>query len=336
MNTSPTKQYMQPSTWRSLWQLSSTVVCYIGLWFLAYKSLAISYWLTFAITIVASFFAIRTFIIHHDCSHGSFFKSKRWNKVVGRITGFLSLTPFYFWQYKHNTHHRVSGNLDYRNTGGDIWMMTAQEYINASFIKKLTYKLFRNPIILFFIIAPFYFIIFQRFPFIENKNEIDSTKAKLCNSVYLTNIAMVAAIIGLSLWIGPLAFIKIELPIVVMASALGVWLFYVQHQFEDTQFEKNASWDFTKMAIEGSSFYKLPKLFQWLTANIGYHHVHHANPRIPNYFLPKCHEATPDFKTVKPLTFINSIKTVHLKLWDEVQGKLIRFKDLKKRVDTTI
>ena len=313
--------------------MSSTVTCYIVFWFLAYKSLAVSYWLTLALAAVAGLFKVRTFIISHDCGHGSFFKSKAWNKFVGRITSFLSMTPYYFWQYKHSTHHRVQGNLDYRNTGGDIWMMTADEYAKASWIVKLGYKLYRNPLAMFFIIAPFYFFVFQRFCYLENKNEKKSNKTKLRRSVHLTNLGLAIAITGLCFWIGPVAFLEVQLPILFVSAATGVWLFYVQHQFEGAHWDHDGKWDFTEAAIQGSSFYKLPKVFQWFTANIGYHHVHHANPRIPNYFLSKCHALTPDFKKVKPLTLIESIKTMRLKLWDETQRRLIRFKDLKRRRD---
>ena len=196
------KKYLQPSTWRSLWQLSSTLTCYVLFWVLAYKSLSISYWLTLALALVTAFFKVRTFIISHDCGHGSFFKSKKWNKVVGRITGLLTLTPFYFWSFKHSTHHRVSGNLDHRNTGGDIWMMTAEEYANASMGKQFLYKLYRNPIIMFFVIAPFYFSIWQRFCILEDKQIKTNNKKKLRNSIYLTNLSLAILVIALCYWMG--------------------------------------------------------------------------------------------------------------------------------------
>jgi acyl-lipid omega-6 desaturase (Delta-12 desaturase) len=315
-------KYQQPSLPRALWQIVNTLVPYAVLWYLIYLSLPVSWWLVVPLAILAGAFVVRIFIIFHDCGHGSYFKSRRANDVVGFIAGVLTFTPYYHWRWEHNIHHASSGHLDKRGVG-DIWTLTVQEYLEASRWKKFAYRLARNPFILF-IIAPLYlFLIRQRFPS-ANASERER------GSVHWMNLAILAMAVGLSFIFGLKAYLLIQFIILMVAGASGVWLFYVQHQFEDVYWERGEDWDYTRAALEGSSFYKLPKILQWFSGNIGFHHIHHLSSRIPNYNLEKCHKADPLFQRVKPITLFGSFRAFTFRLWDEQRRKLVGFGHLRK------
>jgi acyl-lipid omega-6 desaturase (Delta-12 desaturase) len=315
-------KYQQPSLPRALWQMVNTLVPYAALWYLMYLSLSVSWWLVVPLAILAGAFTVRIFIIFHDCGHGSYFKSRRANDIVGFIAGMLTFTPYYHWRWEHNIHHASSGHLDKRGVG-DIWTLTVQEYLDASRWKKFAYRLARNPFILF-VIAPLYlFLIKQRFP-AKNANLRER------HSVAWMNLAIVSMAVGLSYIFGLKAYLLIQLIILMVAGASGVWLFYVQHQFEDVYWERGDDWSYTKAALEGSSFYKLPKILQWFSGNIGFHHIHHLSARIPNYNLERCHDADPLFQTVKPITLLASFKSFTFRLWDEQRRKLVGFGHLRK------
>lgn len=315
-------QYQKPSTSRAVWQLLNTLVPYAALWVLIYFSLSVSWWLTVPLAVLAGGFLVRTFIIFHDCGHGSFFKSRRANSIVGTLTGLLTFTSYYHWRWEHAIHHSTSGDLDRRGTG-DIWTLTVQEYLQASPWKRFSYRLARNPIVLFVLAPLFLFLILERVPKL-------TAPARERYSVYLTNLAIGAMAAGL-IWIfGLKAFLIVQLTILLTAGSAGVWLFYVQHQFEGVYWERGDDWDYTTAALKGSSFYKLPKVLQWFSGNIGYHHIHHLSPRIPNYNLEKCHKAEPLFQTVKPISLCSSLKSFTFRLWDEQRRKLIGFGDLKR------
>ena len=317
------RKYQRPALGRALWQVLNTLVPYAALWYLMYLSLAVSYWLTAGLALVASGFLVRVFILFHDCGHGSFFKSSKANDVLGFFTGVLCFTPYYHWRWEHALHHATAGDLDRRGTG-DVWTLTVEEYLKASRWKRFAYRLARNPFVLFVLAPLFLFAVLQRIP---------SSKAgrRERNSVYLTNLALMAMAIGLGLLFGFKTYLLLQGGLVLTAGVAGVWLFYVQHQFEGVYWERGKEWDYATAALQGSSFYKLPKVLQWFSGNIGFHHIHHLSPRIPNYHLERCHRAEPLFQTVKPVTLFASFKSLTFRLWDEQRRRLVSFGALKNR-----
>ena len=315
-------QYQKPSRWRALWQITNTLIPYAALWYLMYISRSVSWWLVLPLAILAGMFLVRVFIIFHDCGHGSYFKSRKANDIVGFITGLLTFTPFYQWRWDHAIHHSSSGHLDKRGTG-DIWTLTVQEYLESSPWRRFAYRLARNPIVLFVIAPLVVMVVKQRFPSPkDNKRER--------HSVYWMNLASLGMAVGLSFAFGLVPYILIQLTVLAVAGSIGFWLFYVQHQFEGVYWERAEQWDYATAALKGSSFLKLPKVLQWFSGNIGYHHIHHLSARIPNYNLERCHKAHLMFREVKPLTLFASLRTLTLRLWDEKHKKLVGFSHLKK------
>jgi omega-6 fatty acid desaturase (delta-12 desaturase) len=314
-------KYQRPSRGRSIWQMVNTLVPYIGLWYLMYLSLAVSYWLVVPLAVLAAGFLVRVFIIHHDCGHGSYFKSQKANDVWGFITGVITFTPYYLWRWEHAVHHASSGDLDRRGTG-DVWTLTVQEYLEASRWKRFAYRLARNPVVLFVIAPLFLFLVKHRFaPARAAERER--------RSVDWTNLAILAMTVAMSMIFGFKAYLLIQVSIIAMAGSAGVWLFYVQHQFEGVYWERQANWDYVTASLQGSSFYKLPKVLQWFSGNIGFHHIHHLSARIPNYNLERCHKAEPLFQTVKPITLFASFKSFTFRLWDEQRHKLVGYSHLR-------
>jgi omega-6 fatty acid desaturase (delta-12 desaturase) len=315
--------FQQADTRRSLWQLINSAVPYAGLWVLMYLSLSVSYWLTLALAVMASGFMVRLFIIFHDCGHGSFFTSQRANDITGIITGIVTLTPYYDWRHAHAIHHATSGDLDRRGVG-DVWTMTVDEYLDAPWWKRVAYRVFRFPLVTFGLGPTFIFLIAQRFPSPSSK------AARERHSVYWTDLALLFIFLLFAVTIGWQAFVLLQLPILVIGGAAGVWLFYVQHQFEGMVWERHDKWDYVTAALQGSSFYKLPKVLQWFSGNIGFHHIHHLSPRIPNYNLEPCYKSDPLFQTVKPVTLRSSVKSLTLRLWDEQHRRLVGFGGIKQ------
>ena len=314
-------KYQQPSRWRSTWQIVNSLVPYIALWYLIYLSLALSWWIALPLAILAGGFLVRLFIIHHDCGHGSFFKSRRANDLWGFITGVLTWTPYQLWRWEHAIHHSASGDLDRRGLGS-VWTLTVQEYLEAPRWKRFAYRLARNPFVLL-VIAPFFlFVIRQRF-------SSKGASRRERHSVYWTNLAILGVAIGLSLIFGLKVYLLIQLAMVMVAGSAGVWLFYVQHQFEGVYWQRHEKWDYLTAALQGSSFYKLPKILQWFSGNIGFHHIHHLSPRIPNYNLERCHKAEPLFQTVPAITLFSSLKSLTFRLWDEKHHRLVGFSHLR-------
>lgn len=308
--------YQVPDLWRSLWQVVNTLVPFFAFWYLMVRSLEFPYWLTLALSIPTAGFMIRTFILFHDCCHGSFFKSRQANEILGIITGILTFTPFYRWKHDHAIHHASAGNLDRRGTG-DVATLTKLEYQALPWYKKLGYRILRHPLFLFTIGATFSFVILQRIPMPKSGKRERA-------SVLWTDLAL-AGVIALLIWlIGWKAFLLVQLPIIIIACSVGVWLFYVQHQFENTFWERQDKWSFFQAAMNGSSFYKLPAILQWFSGNIGFHHIHHLSPKIPNYNLPRAYKENPLFH-IPPLTLWRSFKSATLHLWDEENRKLVGF-----------
>ncbi|GAB3049071.1 Delta(5) desaturase DesA [Virgibacillus ainsalahensis] len=313
--------FANSDTRASIIQLINTVIPFLLLWFLAYQSLSISIWLGLALAVVAAGFVVRVFIIFHDCTHGSFFKSSKANRIVGTITGIITHFAFDKWKRSHAIHHATSSNLDKRGTG-DVWVMTVNEYIEASFWGRLAYRLYRNPIVMFGLGPLYLFLLSNRF----NRK---GAKQKERMNTYFINFS-IAAIYALLIWaVGWQAFLIIQMPILFIAGALGIWLFYVQHQFEDSYFENEEEWDFVKAAVDGSSYYKLPKVLEWLTGSIGYHHVHHLSPRVPNYNLEKAHESTPPLQKATTITLASSLKSIRFRLYDEANKSFVSFREVK-------
>ncbi len=316
-------KYQAANPWQSIWQVVNSIIPFGLLWYLMYLSLAYSYWFTLGLALPTAGFLVRIFIIQHDCGHGSFFKSRKANDFLGSVCGVLTFTPYYYWRKSHAIHHASSGSLEDRGTG-DIYTMTVQEYLQQSKWGRLKYRLYRHPLLLFVLAPSFLFIVLHRLPFAESK----SWRRERA-SVHWTNLAIAVAVISLSFVIGLKPFLLIQLPIIILAATMGTWMFYIQHQFEDTYYAHGDNWDYTVAALQGSSYYQLPKVLQWFTGNIGFHHIHHLSPRIPNYRLQKCHEENQVFQQVVVLTLWTSLQSIFLSLWDEEQNKLVGFRHLK-------
>jgi omega-6 fatty acid desaturase (delta-12 desaturase) len=312
--------YQRPDLRRSLWQLANTVGPYLALWYVMLQSLASSYWLTLALAVIAGGLLLRIFIIFHDCGHGSFFRSRRANDCVGILAGVLLFTPYYQWRHQHAVHHATTGDLD-RRGAGDIFTLTVREYLALSRWGRLRYRLFRHPAVLLGIGPLYSFLITQRFV-------VPGSARRERMSVYVTNIALAVGVLGMSALVGFPAFLLVQLPIVVVAATAGVWLFYVQHQFEEAYWAEHERWDFAAAALQGSSYLKLPKVLQWFTGSIGLHHIHHLSARIPNYALQRCHDENPQFQTAHVLTLRTGMQTLSLSLWDEEARRMVSFRQL--------
>ena len=293
-------KYKNPSRLRSWWQITNSFIPYVLLWGLMVWSLSFSYWLTLVLMLPAAGFTIRLFIIFHDCGHGSYFKSQKLSDIVGYLIGILTFTPYAHWHHAHQIHHRTAGNLNKRGTG-DVWTLTVKEYQQLQWKKKLFYRLYRNPLLMFGVGPALIFFFSNRFT-----RKSYTKKEKM--SVYLTNLGLFVLASTLCLTIGWKAYLLIQLPVMYIAAVGGIYMFYVQHQFDEVYWTDEKNWDFKLVALQGSSFFKLPRVLQWFTGNIGFHHIHHLSARIPNYHLEKCHKAEPLFQAVKPITLLSSLK----------------------------
>jgi acyl-lipid omega-6 desaturase (Delta-12 desaturase) len=312
--------YARPDLSRSLWQIVNTLVPYFVLFYLALRSVNISFWLTLPLTVLAAGFMVRTFIIFHDCGHGSFFKSPRANAAVGFVTGILTFTPYQRWRHMHAIHHATSGDLDRRGVG-DVYAMTVQEYLAAPWWKKTGYRIMRNPFAMFLVGAPLMFLIAERIPPAKGKREIAS--------VWWTNLALVLVVTAMVLLFGWKAYLTVQLLVMFFGSSVGVWMFYVQHNFEGVYWERHPQWDYFKASMQGSSFYQLPALLQWFTGNIGFHHIHHLGAKIPNYNLARAYRENPVFH-VQPLTLLSSLRCLKWRLYDEADRRLAGWEVLRQ------
>jgi omega-6 fatty acid desaturase (delta-12 desaturase) len=313
-------RYNKPDPWRSWWQIINSVGPYILLWIAMVFTIKVSYLLTLLLSVFAAGFMVRIFIIFHDCGHGSFFTSKRLGTIVGIITGLIVFTPYHKWHYEHKIHHQTVGNLDKRGMG-DVMTLTVKEYTNLSPFRRFYYRIYRNPVVLFIIAPVLLFTIAHRFT-----KKYMSAKEKLY--VHLSTLSLVMAITGIMLLTGWKTFLMIQIPVLFIASSHGVWLFYVQHQFRHVLWTSSGEWDYKTVALKGSSLFKLPWLLNWFTGNIGYHHIHHLSPLIPNYNLKKCHEENSLFREIKPVTFFSAFESLLLRLWDEKRQMLIKFSEI--------
>ena len=319
----PLGEYKKPNLRKALVQVINTFLPYCALWILMVfmVHLGFSYWILLALIIPASLLLLRIFIFFHDCCHNSFFASRRANRILGFIAGILTFTPYDDWRRSHGRHHNTTQDLDRRGVG-DIWTLTVEEYLAAPKRNRLAYRFYRNPFALFGLIPFIYFFIRQRFPNrVAGKREI--------YSVVFTDMAILVIIAGVSMTIGLGTYLLIQLPIMAIAGAIGVWLFYVQHQFEGVYWARQENWDPRRAALEGSSYYRLPKVLQWFTGNIGLHHIHHLHPLIPNYHLQGFYDAEPAVQAVDPVTIRRSLKSLRLNLWHEAGQKMVSFRSVK-------
>jgi omega-6 fatty acid desaturase (delta-12 desaturase) len=316
-------QHERPSLPLGLLDLATSVVPYLALTVAMYLCLDISVWLTLALALPASGFLLRTFIVFHDCAHGSFLSTKRGNLWLGRLTGFLVFQPFANWRHNHAVHHGTSGDLDRRGTG-DVPTLTVEEYVSRPWKQRLGYRLFRNPLVMFGI-GPIWSLMIG--PRIWSRKQ----RPRMRHSVMLTNLVL-AIVIGAIFWfVGPGAWLLVQLPTAILAGTAGVWMFYVQHQFEDVYWESSESWDYADAALRGSSYLKLPKLFQFFSGNIGLHHVHHLSAKVPNYNLQRAHDETPIFRDVPVLSVRDGLRAVRLKVIDHQGGRLLTWTEVKAR-----
>lgn len=309
--------YAQPRFGRSMLDVATSVVPYLALSVAMYLALGVSYLLVLAIAIPASGFLVRTFILFHDCSHGSFLASRRANAWLGTVLGLLVYSPFLRWRHDHARHHATSGDLD-RRGGGDVRTLTVTEYKALGARARLGYRLFRNPLVMFGIGPIFALLIGPRIV-------ARDARPRMRRSVIGTNIAL-AVCVGAFCWLlGWRDFLLMQAPTLMLAGSAGIWLFYVQHQFEDAYWEDTAGWSYADAALRGSSYLKLPTVLQFFSGNIGLHHVHHLNARIPNYNLQRAHDENAIFDGVPTLTLRDGLHTVRLKLWDEDRGHMVTF-----------
>ncbi|MEA2448703.1 MAG: hypothetical protein QOG63_635 [Thermoleophilaceae bacterium] len=316
--------YSKPDLGRSTLDIVTSVVPYLALSVAMYNLLDVSYWLVLLVAIPASGFLLRTFILFHDCAHGSFMPTKRANDVLGTFCGLLVFSSFLPWRHEHAVHHATAGDLDRRGVG-DVPTFTVAEYRAWKWYQRLGYRLFRNPLVMFGL-GPIWALVIR--PRLTTKD----MRPRLKRSVHLTNLALVV-IVGLICWaIGWKDFVLVQAPTAWLAGSAGVFLFYVQHQFEDVYWENSDKWSYSEAALQGSSYLKLPRILHFFTGNIGYHHLHHLSARIPNYNLPRAHEANPVFQDVPTLTLWDGMKCSRLKLFDERSGRMVTFAEA--RADT--
>jgi omega-6 fatty acid desaturase (delta-12 desaturase) len=317
-------RYARPDVRKALWQVVNTFVPYSALWAAMVWTVqaGLPYWLTLLLALPAAGFLVRIFIFFHDCGHKSFFGSKRANTLLGTICGVLTFTAFSDWTRAHAGHHGTVADLDRRGIG-DVWTMTVEEYERASPLKKLAYRVVRNPVVLLGLGPVITFFLMQRLP---HKGATRRDR----RFVLLTNAAIALIMVLSALTIGVRTYLLIQVPVMYFAGVVGIWLFYVQHQFEGVYWARHDAWDPMRAALEGSSYYKLPKVLQWITGNIGLHHIHHVLPRIPNYHLQAAYDATPELQAARPVTLWSSLKSLRLNLYDEAQGKLVSFRSLRR------
>jgi acyl-lipid omega-6 desaturase (Delta-12 desaturase) len=312
--------YRQPSNGRGIVEIGITLLPLCALWVLAWLTLDLGYWLSLLFAIPAAGFLVRLFMIQHDCGHGAFFRHRLANDWVGRVIGVLTMTPYGFWRRTHALHHATSGNLDTRGFG-DIDTLTVREYRARSFWGRLRYRLYRHPLVMFGVGPAYMFVLRHRLPAGLMRSGFGPWLSTMS-----TNFAIAVIAAGLIWLIGIKAFLLVHTPILLLAASIGVWLFYVQHQFEETTWDDGQQWNRHDAALHGSSHYELPAVLRWFTANIGVHHIHHLSSSIPYYRLQTVLRDHPELRGVARLTLWQSFRCVRLVLWDEGQRRLVSFR----------
>jgi omega-6 fatty acid desaturase (delta-12 desaturase) len=311
-------RYEAPDTRKAWLAFATSLPPFVMCWWAMYELLEVSYMLTLLLAFPTAGFLVRTFIVQHDCGHGTFFRSRRLRTFVGRLCAPITLLPYGYFRHFHGAHHAHSGNLDKR--GADIETMTVREYNALPPSGRFRYRLLRHPVVLFGIGPLVYFGIMMRIPAIAPAHWKRERR-----SIMHSNLVLLILVAAMIWWVGARAFLLVQLPITLIASTVGMWLFYVQHQFEDTYWEDGSDWDYRLAALRGSSFYALPPLLSWFTGYIGYHHIHHLSPRVPSYRLVQCHRETVMFSRVPRITLVDSLRCARLALWDEESRRLVSF-----------
>ena len=314
-------KYSKSNNRIAIWQLVNTFIPYAALVALMIVMVRqnIPYWMTLIVGVIAGLFLIRIFIFFHDACHGSFFSTRKANTIIGTITGILTFTPYFNWRHSHAIHHSTAGNLDKRGTG-DVWTMTVDEYKAATKLQRFLYRFIRHPLIMFGLGPLIMFLIVHRF---AEKHAAKRDR----QSVVITNLAILAILILSHFTIGIGTYIKVQLPITYFSGILGLWLFYVQHQYEKVYWVHDDEWNRIRAAMEGASYYKLPKVMQWFSGSIGFHHIHHLKAGIPNYNLQKCYDAIPELQKVVPITLRTSVRSLWMHLIDESTGRMVSFRE---------
>ncbi len=315
------EQYARPDRARSVSSLATSVLPFLVLWALMFVAYPVSYWLVLLLAIPAAGFLVRTYIMFHDCVHGSLLASRRGNAWLGTALGLLVFTPFARWRYEHLIHHATAGDLD-RRFIGDVPMLTVAEYRAKPWYFRAGYRLYRMPVVMFGLGSIYSTVLMQRVP-------TPTARRRMHRSVWSTNVAVVVMVAALCFAFGWQAVLFVELPLVILAGGTGIWLFYVQHQYEGTYWERTDEWSYDDAALRGSSHLALPKVLQFFSGNIGFHHVHHLNPKIPNYNLPRAHEEQSMFRSVPSLSFGDGLRAVRLKLWDEQARRLVTWEQAR-------
>ena len=316
--------YAKPDARRSIFQLLTTGVPFLALLAAMLWGVDHGIWAMLVLAAPGAALLVRLFMIQHDCGHGCYFKSRWANDLLGRVLGVVTLTPYTFWHRSHAVHHATSGNLNRRGVG-DIDTLTVREYLSLSARRRFRYRLYRHPVILFGIGPAYQFLLRHRVPTghpVRHRQD--------WASILGTNIALAAIVIVMALTIGLRPFLLSYLPVILLSASMGVWLFYVQHQFEETYWESGSRWDFHTAAMQGASFYDLPGILQWVTAYIGFHHIHHMSSKIPNYRLRECFKENPELWKAKRLSLWESLKCPRLTLWDETARRLVSFGHLRR------
>lgn len=318
--------YAQARVSRGLADLATSVLPYVALSVAMYFSLEVSYALTLVLAVPTSGFALRTFVVFHDCTHGSFMPSRRANAWLGKALGLIMFSSFLSWRHDHLVHHATSGDLDRRGQG-DVPTLTVAEYRSRSWRARLGYRLFRNPLVMFGL-GPLFAMV------IDPRLVPRGARPHIRHSVLLTDAVLALGIATLCWFVGWRQFLLVQTPIALLAGAAGIWLFYVQHQFDDAYWQAHGQWSFADAALRGSSYLKLPEVLRFFTANIGFHHVHHLSARIPNYNLKRAHDENPALQAVPTLSLWDGMRAVRLKLWDEDEGKLVTFAQARSTAGT--
>jgi omega-6 fatty acid desaturase (delta-12 desaturase) len=317
-------RYREPGHYRSIFEIAITLVPYVALWALAWAAVYFGHWeLSILLGVPAAGFLVRLFMIQHDCGHGSFFRNRPANDWVGRFIGVLTLTPYDDWRRAHAVHHANTGHLERRGIG-DINTLTVREFRALSAWGRIRYRLYRHPFVMFGLGSVYQFVLRHRFPLGSTRGWSNWTSSMVTNSA----IALICTVLIWLIGIGP--FLLVHIPIALFAGAIGIWLFYVQHQFEDAYWQSGDDWTYADAALRGSSYLKLPKVLQFFTGSIGLHHVHHLNARIPNYNLQRAHDSSPMFASVPTLSLRDGLRSVRLKLWDEQAGRLVTFAQARR------
>lgn len=316
------RAFQRPSVTDSLGQMANSFLPFIALWSLMYLSLDVGYWLTLMLAIPAAAFVVRIFIIQHDCGHGAFFRSRRGNDAVGRLCSLVTFTPYAGWRRQHADHHANWNNLDRRSTGVDIYStcMTVEEYGRLSPRRRRIQRLIHHPVIKQGLLPPIVFIVLYRLPF-----DMPKSWRRQRRSVYLTNLALGGLFLALGAVLGWQAVLLVQLPIISLAAIAGVWLFSIQHRFEASQWMRQDEWTSREASLRGSSYLRLPGLLRWFTGNIGFHHIHHLNPRIPNYRLRECQDRVPILHRSPILTLGQALTAWRYCLYDEAGKRMVPF-----------